>query len=406
MSAYVVGETVNRPGFYHNGVAQDTRSTVTSAPITAIQSATLVTTSAPFFSSADVGKVLKWINGQKAIITGFTSSQQVTVTPNQAVPSGTFLMQGHTLGGNFGQCKVVSDAGVIGLTEEILSNADDNFVWYNTVTGEYRDLGSTQNGFIVDIDEAGFLLCDINPGFTGHQALIYNPNTNTFTSQGVPNGGPQNTDHQAEPVQMNASHVVAVSGSLFSKSRAYRGFGGALTDIHPADADVGGPGDSFCVGINTAGHIAGFYIAPADGFPRGFYNAGGASVTMTGFAGEVDPIAINDSNVIIGSCDDGLGNFVAFSWTPLGGPVFLPKILGTVNGGANAVNNLGWIVGDMDGTAFLYRNGITQDVFSLVHAIDPLWTEIFSASLINDKKQIVGFGTFSGVQKGYLLTLV
>jgi hypothetical protein len=324
--------------------------------------------------------------------------------------------QGHTLGGTSGVGRVANSSGIIGIEEDIAGDAHQNFVWYDTVAPEYRNLGNSDNGSIVDIDEAGFLLLYKNPA--GQQkTYIYDPNTNTFTDQGSP-ATFAGTVPQALPVMMNASHQIAISGTYWVGSdldpdnlrqHAFRAIAGVLTDVTPVETDAGQPPPGLCqpVAINSSGNIVGVSTNNVtDGFPRGFISIGGGVGTiMTGFSGEVDPIALNDSNIVVGSCDDGLGNFVAFSWTILGGPVFLPKLSGTTQGQANAINSAGWIVGEMDSKVFLYKNGATFDLGLILASIDPAWTAIFTAEFTNNHNQIVGFGTHSGLTKGYLLTL-
>jgi uncharacterized repeat protein (TIGR01451 family) len=80
--------------------------------------------------------------------------------------------------------------------------------------------------------------------------------------------------------------------------------------------------------------------------------------------------------------------------------------LGTLDGDHSypyGVNNAGQVVGESGGHAFLYSNGMLQDLNSLIPA-DSGWV-LNTASAINDKGQIVGTGTFNGQQThGFLLT--
>lgn len=325
--------------------------------------------------------------------------------------------QGHTLGGTSGVGRVANSSGIVGIEEDIAGDAHLNFVWYNTVSGEYRDLGNSDNGSIFDIDEAGFLLVTKNPTTLQTKSYIYDPDALVFTDQGLP-ATFAGTVAQSHAVAMNASHHVALFCSYWIGSdldtnnqllHSFIGVNGVLTDVTPPDTDAGGPIPGECrpISINSSGHVMGTSVNfNGEGFPRGFFSSGGGvGAIMAGFSGEVDPLGMNDSDVVVGSCDDGLGNFVAFSWTPLGGPVILPKLSGTTQGNAEAVNNDGWIVGEMDSKVFLYRSGITSDLQLIISAIDPAWTAISTAQFTNNHNQIVGFGTHSGLTKGYLLTL-
>src|SRR5207244_293840 len=83
--------------------------------------------------------------------------------------------------------------------------------------------------------------------------------------------------------------------------------------------------------------------------------------------------------------------------------------LGGDNSEAYGVNNFGDIVGyAKDGSgakhAFIYQNGVMQDLNSLI-TLGSGWV-LTSAEAINDRGQIVGYGTSpSGQMHGFLVTL-
>lgn len=62
-----------------------------SGSITATASGTTVTSSGAFFGVGDVGKLLRFNTGQKAVITGFTDNQHVTVATSLTVGSATLF---------------------------------------------------------------------------------------------------------------------------------------------------------------------------------------------------------------------------------------------------------------------------------------------------------------------------
>ena len=65
---------------------------IDSGAITASQSADSVSSSAEVFLSDMVGHTIKWDTGEEAMITAYTSTQSVTVTPSQTVASGQFTI--------------------------------------------------------------------------------------------------------------------------------------------------------------------------------------------------------------------------------------------------------------------------------------------------------------------------
>lgn len=56
-----------------------------SNSVNATSTGTVVTSSAPFFASTDVGRVIVWSNGKRQLITGFTSTSLISVASGDAV---------------------------------------------------------------------------------------------------------------------------------------------------------------------------------------------------------------------------------------------------------------------------------------------------------------------------------
>ena len=70
----------------------NTDTEIDSGAITASQSADSVSSSAEIFLSDMVGHTIKWDTGEEAMITAYTNTQSVTVTPSQTVASGQFTI--------------------------------------------------------------------------------------------------------------------------------------------------------------------------------------------------------------------------------------------------------------------------------------------------------------------------
>ena len=396
----------NRPGFYKNGISKDIRTETDSSPITGSQTLTTITASAPFFSAADVGRVVKFSSGQRATITAFTSTTIVSASPSQTVGSTTFLLWGNTLGGDIGEAIVCNSNNIIVGLEQSINNADEHVFYLNTGTNVIRDLGFEAASTFVpyDLSEDGFVLLDSDPGFTGHRAKLYDPNLQSFTDLGLLPLGTQTT-----PAAMNASHVCAVTCEVNNppiQEKATRWSGGVLTSVHPvADA---GTEDSIAQFINSSGQIAGLFTDATSFVLRVFFNPSGGEGNSVDIGalqvdGEVDAADMNNSGVIVGTAELG-PDFVPFQWSTGPGMTAIPLLPATTDGEATSINNNGWIVGTMSNIPFVYHDGVTHKLLDLI-TLAPEWTQLFTAQFINDNNQVVGTGLRSGVFKFYILSL-
>lgn len=388
----------NRPGYYLNGISKDIRTEVNSAPITASQFTNTVTADAPFFNPGDINKVIRFSTLEEAQITNVLSNLQVTVTPSQTVASTTFVLRGATLGGAIGDATVSNASGIVAGQEQTFAGGGTHAFWLDTNSNNIRDLGATR--VVYDININNYLLID-DLTLGSHHTLIYNPNTGSFTDIGLIEPGSQTT-----PRQFNDGLTVAVTCVVSGVPNACRWSAGVFTNIHPAEA-VAEPSDS--VAINSLGHIVGTYIDPAAFFDnKTFINTGGASLSIAGGLGEIIGNDINDSDMIVGTRESG-SQFVPFFWTPAGGVQNIPLLPGTISGEAFAVNNVGWVVGDMRNagnfpTAFIYKDGVTSALFDLLPP-GTGWTSLDTASHVNNNKQIVGFGSHPTLGPAYIVTL-
>jgi hypothetical protein len=182
---------------------------------------------------------------------------------------------------------------------------------------------------------------------------------------------------------------------------------GTLASIHPVAA---GENNSSCKAINANGTIIGQFNN-SGGVGQAFINFGGASIPV-GDATKVTSFnAINDNDVVAGEQEDAAGYNQPFKWTLAGGFQFIPLLPDTDEGGADAINNAGDVVGQMEGAggsiAFLHRGTTTYKLIDLIEEIDGAtgWTSLGSAYFINGNNDIVGLGLHSGVPKAYRLHL-
>jgi hypothetical protein len=177
-----------------------------------------------------------------------------------------------------------------------------------------------------------------------------------------------------------------------------------LENILPLGASVSA--SNLPLAMNESGHIAGSYTI--GGVDRGFLNQSGTGASSADI-GLIIPFSINNSKLVVGAYSSQ-----PRMWTQATGVQVVPGLPTLNYGFANDVNSAGDIVGRMSDailvqfTAFLYRNGVTYDLFSLIPFAQTgpaQWTRLTDALFINDNKQIAGYGVYNGVTTGYLMTV-
>jgi probable HAF family extracellular repeat protein len=180
---------------------------------------------------------------------------------------------------------------------------------------------------------------------------------------------------------------------------------GTAVGINDHGQVVGASGS--CAGL---GAVTGFYLQPLHallwetGTVTDLGNLGGTGQGMGNFAH-----SINNQGQVVGFSDlRGNANFHAFLWASGTGMQDLGTLTGDVNSLANALNDVGDVVGvsldaNFNPRAFLWENGTMTDLNSLIPANSPL--SLLLACGINSSGQIVGFAvTSTGEGHGYLLT--
>jgi probable HAF family extracellular repeat protein len=235
-------------------------------------------------------------------------------------------------------------------------------------------------------------------------------------TDGVP-GNPQMKDLStlggswSEAYAINGSGQVAGSAETSgSDYHAFRYSGGAMTDI---GALLGNKFSySYAYGINDSGHVVGEAYDSKWNQVAFFYNGTTAADIGTLSGGDyASAYALNNADQVVGYSGTAAGFEHAFRYA--GGVM---SDLGTLGGNfsyANAINNNNVIVGvagidpynDGANHAFIYAGGAMVDLNTLLDASGAGWT-LVQASDISDAGQIVGFGTYEGVNHGFLLSPV
>ena len=188
-------------------------------------------------------------------------------------------------------------------------------------------------------------------------------------------------------------------------SRAFLWQNGQFTDI----GTLGGRSAS-ATGINSTSQIVGSSLT-ASGQNHAFIWQNGTMTDLGTLAGGSfsNAAAINDAGTIVGSSDDG--NFVSHAVifqsgavTDLGVPVDF------TSSSANALNLKGVVVGVASAGsyrgishAFVAQNGSITDLNRLIPGNSGPWV-LQTATGVNDAGEIVGTGTFNGIERAFKLT--
>jgi probable HAF family extracellular repeat protein len=158
--------------------------------------------------------------------------------------------------------------------------------------------------------------------------------------------------------------------------------------------NLGGIG-GFANAINAQGQAVGWSTI-ADGSQRAFIwtEAGDIQAIPTISGGQSRAFAINDLGQVLGS-EDGVG---AFIWDQQNGAQVIPV-------GGYAFNNLAQVVGGPIGDLLLWDQADGVRHINDLLPPDNGW-QLEVAFAMNDAGAIVGYGTFNGQIRGFLLTPV
>jgi probable HAF family extracellular repeat protein len=186
--------------------------------------------------------------------------------------------------------------------------------------------------------------------------------------------------------------VAVADNPLFPDANANNNSASLDISVDASIVDLGMlPGDNSAaaMAINEAGHVVGFGFSPTSGFPHVFRWINGQMTSL----GEVRALdlflAINDSDVVVGSSFNSQTQLTAFRWkdgvfTDLG---TLPSSLQSVGVGVNVAGD---VVGFSEYTngagrhGWIWRNGVMTDLGFPPGASD------FEPGAINDAGEIVG----------------
>ena len=307
-----------------------------------------------------------------------------------------------TLGGDFSDARNLNDKGEVVGVARTAGGQDRAFVYVNGTMTDLGTLGGnnsialaiSRNGDIVGAAEKAGSANDLATKFSRVAPAANSEISPALTVRGEATAI---NDRGAGEVAFNIDFDVFANQTL----RAHRvpGFAPFTPVIMPA---LGG-NDNRAFGINDSGDIVGSSLLAGDGSRKAFLFTGGNMVNIGDMGGtNAEARDINNSGRIVGWSDTAGGQraFLRFN----GAFVNLGSLGG--NSVAHAINDSNEIVGfSKNGAgadlAFLYKNATMTDLNTLLPK-NSGWTLHF-ANGINENGQIVGYGTFNGAGRGFLM---
>jgi probable HAF family extracellular repeat protein len=314
-----------------------------------------------------------------------------------------------TLGGNSSDARGINDRGEIVGVSRNAAGQERAFLYVN---GAMRDLGTLggQASIALAINGRGQIVGGAHNVEGIYQATDFSwsgPDSNRGLS---PAGAVDAfaTCVNTRGIGESAGYAVFRGLDSTTVTRAVQGFLPLTVDLMPT---LGGS-ENIAFGTNDKGHIVGSSLLAGNAARRAFFYNGVSTVAVPDFGGDAEARDINNTGMIVGWAAIPGGGVRAFYHYGIGAATALPQ---TIGGGASfesyahAVNDSFHIVGTgvkggiAGNIAFLYQYS-TRRIIDLNDYLAPGsgWKLMFANS-INNRGQIVGYGTYNGQGRAFLL---
>jgi probable HAF family extracellular repeat protein len=315
-----------------------------------------------------------------------------------------------TLGGNSSDARGINDRGEIVGVSRNAAGQERAFLYVN---GAMRDLGTLggQASIALAINGRGQIVGGAQDVEGTYMATDFSWSGPGFNRGLSPAGSIDTfaTCVNTRGIGESAGYAVFRGLDSTTVTRAFQGFLPLTADLMPT---LGGT-ENIAFGTNDKGHIVGSSLIARNAARRAFFYNGVSTVTLPDFGGDAEARDINNTGMIVGWANfpgGGTRAFYHLAVLATSPPIQLPNTLGG-NTYAHAVNDAGDIVGTgvrggINGNvAFFYRvhfgNGNVIDLNDYL-APGSGWKLMFANS-INNRGQIVGYGTYNGQGRAFLL---
>lgn len=309
------------------------------------------------------------------------------------VPKWTFVELG-TLGGNASWATGINNAG-------------DIIGWAGTVKGPYTDLDPEYHGFVY----SNGAMRDL--GRAGESSAARALNESGLVAGYTDSAG-------VVTWQRNRQNVLAFRGTPYAMNRTgtvVGTFDGASGDFRAfvyrsgVLQELGTLGGSWSSGaaINDRDVVVGSSVNKA-GMVRGFIHERGVMREIGTFGGPVSQAYdVNSRGVVVGSAGNATDGVQAFIFDGTLRPLF-PATSPQEISEATAINDVGQVVGMLNGEGFLWSNGRVTMLRELLTPDQKLLWGVLTPQDINDRGWIVGVassegvnGTAGGFRRAFLL---
>lgn len=306
-----------------------------------------------------------------------------------------------TLGGNYSDARGINDKGeVVGVATNA-TGAERAFVYENGVMKDLGTLGGAES-IALAINSLGDIVGSAQTAGGVFNATSFSRAGAAFNSTIDPQFffNSRATCNNSRGIGEAAGYGEDLSSA--DPMRAFRRPG--VAPLSPVVMATLGGNDCRAFGMNESGDIVGSSFIAGNAKRNAFLFTGGLTINLGDLGGtNSEARDINASGSIVGWSDITGGGTRAFLRSN-GVMVGIGSLGG--NSIAYAINDSGDVVGTSANgagaeAAFLYRNGKMIDLNTLIPAKSG-WNLRFAYG-INEMDQIVGYGTFNGAGRAFLL---